>query len=271
MQEKNIKVSIITVCRNSENTIEKTITHVINQTYQNIEYIIIDGQSEDGTLGIIDNYRDHIRYIISEKDNGVYDAMNKGLKLASGELIGITNSDDWYEFDTIEKIVDFYEKSNGEIDFLYGNINVFYKEILLFKEEPRPKAFLCFMPAIPHPSVFIKGNIYKKYHFDTHYKAGADYDLILKLYKKKYVFKNTHLTLSNYRLGGFSESNALISFKESMIISLKNSNALSFLPILILKISLKLLSPFYRYHMMKNVKKSLKKYDDCAGFTPNLK
>jgi len=101
---KDILVSIITPCLNSKKTIRKTIESVINQTYKNIEYIIVDGESTDGTIEIINEYREKYKdciKFISEKDNGIYDAMNKGIKLCSGSLIGIINSDDYYETNAV--------------------------------------------------------------------------------------------------------------------------------------------------------------------------
>ena len=103
-----ILVSILTPCYNSAKTIEKTLECIEKQTYTNIEYIIIDGGSTDGTLEIIDRHRSRLPEkltVISENDNGIYDAMNKGIRLAKGELIGIVNSDDWYEHDTVEQAV----------------------------------------------------------------------------------------------------------------------------------------------------------------------
>jgi glycosyltransferase involved in cell wall biosynthesis len=104
MTKVNSYFSIITVCYNSEKTIERTITSLRNQTYQNFEYIIIDGGSTDSTLEIIKKNLDVVSILVSEKDEGIYDAMNKGIDLASGEIIGIINSDDWYENDTLENI-----------------------------------------------------------------------------------------------------------------------------------------------------------------------
>ncbi len=109
--------SIITVCYNSEKTIERTIKSVLNQTESNYEYIIVDGGSTDKTLDIVKNYEDafngRLKYI-SEKDNGIYDAMNKGIGMAKGELIGLINSDDYYELDALENIKKEYEKLEDE-------------------------------------------------------------------------------------------------------------------------------------------------------------
>ncbi|MDO4190908.1 MAG: glycosyltransferase, partial [Bacteroidales bacterium] len=118
-------VSIITVCFNAEKTIEQTIQSVINQTYSNIEYIIIDGKSTDSTLNIVSKYKDNIATIISEPDNGIYDAMNKGIKLSSGELIGIINADDWYEKDAVKIMVNKYlSTENKDNSLYYGMIRI---------------------------------------------------------------------------------------------------------------------------------------------------
>lgn len=120
----NPKFSIITVCFNSEETIERTIISVLSQSYQNFEYIIVDGASTDGTLGIVEKYvekyPDKIK-LISEKDDGIYDAMNKGIRVASGDLIGIVNSDDYYETDALENISETYDGEKYEI--VYGIIH----------------------------------------------------------------------------------------------------------------------------------------------------
>ena len=114
-------VSIITICRDSEKTISKTIESVKNQTYKNIEYIIIDGKSEDRTIDIIQSYKDNISKIISEKDDGIYDAFNKGMSLAQGQFLGIINSDDVYKTNSL-KIISKYIKKNDKIDFIFGSV-----------------------------------------------------------------------------------------------------------------------------------------------------
>ena len=106
----NPKISIVTACLNSESTIEKTIKSVLGQSYDNIEYIIIDGGSTDGTLDIINKYKDKLSYIVSEKDNGIYDAFNKGLKIFKGELIGFVNSDDYLLPDAMNILCKYYNE-----------------------------------------------------------------------------------------------------------------------------------------------------------------
>ncbi len=130
-------VSIITVCLNSEKTIEQTIQSVINQTYPNIEYIIIDGKSTDRTLEIIDKYKGKISILVSESDEGIYDAMNKGLKLATGELIGIINSDDWYESDAVETIVNSF-LADRNVQVIYGNMDVYDQDKFIRTIYPSP-------------------------------------------------------------------------------------------------------------------------------------
>ena len=213
-------VSIITVCLNSERTIEQTIQSVVNQTYPNIEYIIIDGKSTDGTLKILSKYRDKISKLVSEKDKGIYYAMNKGLKLATGELIGIINSDDWYELDAVEIIVNtFLEDRKAQI--IYGNINVYDKDKFIRIKYPSPlKELHIEMAAISHSSVFITGGDYKKYGFNTKYKIGADYDLLLKLYSRNYKFRYINRNIANFRVGGYNELNRFKRSIENTRISL---------------------------------------------------
>lgn len=217
---KNIKVSIITPCYNSEKTIEKTLLSVLNQTYQNYEYIIIDGGSVDGTLDIVRKYAEQFEgklHLISEKDNGIYDAMNKGVGMATGELIGIVNSDDWYEADAIENILDKY--SGAEYEVVYGmlrNINldgeeksvVFYNHIFLEEK------------MINHPTCFITRQTYEDFgKYSTEYKSSADYAYLLKLMdSKKVVFTPIYKIISNFRVGGMSAS--MTGYRETLKIKL---------------------------------------------------
>ena len=121
MFKKNPKITIITVVKNGEKYLEKNIKSLINQSYQNYEHIIIDGLSKDKSLEIAKKYKDKIYKIISEKDNGIYDAMNKGIKNATGDIIGILNSDDHYNVDALE-IVKTYFENKQDIDFLFGSV-----------------------------------------------------------------------------------------------------------------------------------------------------
>lgn len=196
-------VSIITVCFNSAKTIEQTILSVLHQTYSNIEYIIIDGGSSDGTQGIIKKYSDRVAYSVSEPDNGIYDAMNKGIRAATGEIIGIINSDDWYDLDAIAKVVEIYSKNKG-VDVIHGGIRIYENERFSTSYCPRIKELnLCM---IPHPSCFITKAAYNQYGvYNINYRIAADYELVARIYsaKGKFVYYNT--ILANLRMGGASD------------------------------------------------------------------
>lgn len=204
-----MKVSIITPSFNSDKTIEETINSVLSQTYKNIEYIIIDGGSKDKTLEIIDKYKDKIAKIISEPDKGIYDAMNKGIKLATGEIIGILNSDDLY-FDeyVIENIVMVFQKNN--IDCLWGDLVYFKYDKNKFTRIWRAGEYKLgifktgWIP--PHPTFFIKKEIYEKYgNFRLDFPVAADYELMFR-FLEKYKIKGYYLPkfLVKMRVGGNS-------------------------------------------------------------------
>ena len=214
-------VSVITVAYNSVSTIEQTIKSVINQTYKNIEYIIIDGGSTDGTQDIVEKYKNNISQFISGKDNGIYDAMNKGIGLANGEIIGIINSDDWYEADAVENVVNAFA-INSEAGIVYGN--VFYVEENKKQKLKVPDNLktLWYQMAIPHSTIFIKNSVYKKFGlFDLEYKIAADYELIVRLYSKGVAFKYLNHVLANFRFGGISQRKILECKAETSKISYK--------------------------------------------------
>ena len=183
-----MKVSIITVCLNSEKTIENTIQSVLFQSYKNIEYIVIDGNSTDNTKSILGKYADFISTVVSEPDKGLYDAMNKGLKLATGDVIGILNSDDLYkDLFVVEKVMKQFDE---QVDSVYGDIVYVDKNDItrivrywhsgLFK---RYKMKFGWMP--PHPAFFVRRKIYERYgEFNTNFKNSADYELMLRLIYK---------------------------------------------------------------------------------------
>ena len=187
-------VSIITVSYNAVSTIEETINSIINQTYINIEYIIIDGGSNDGTIEIIKRYANKISYWISEPDKGIYDAMNKGIKLAKGEWINFMNCGD--TFYSASSIFDIMSLSLKESDVIYGNTNLVYKYGSLIKKGDVVKANN-YMP-FGHQAAFTKKNILKKYLFDTHYKICADRHLYYRIYRDKGTFEYINVTISNY-------------------------------------------------------------------------
>lgn len=205
-----MKISIITVCYNSSKTIEKTILSVANQTYKNIEYIIVDGNSKDITVSIIEKYQNKISKWISEPDKGLYDAMNKGILMATGDLIGILNSDDTFNSNTvIEEIANFHKKNS--IEASVGNI-IQHKEngkiVRLYSSKywnPN-KLKVGFMP--PHPSIFFKRELFDKFgNYDLGFKIGADYELITRFFlKNKIIWKYSGVTTTAMLVGGLSSS-----------------------------------------------------------------
>ena len=187
-----MKVSIITVSFNSEKTIEQTILSVLGQTYKNIEYIIVDGNSSDNTLSIINKYSSKIAHVLSEPDKGIYDAMNKGIELASGDLIGILNSDDVYAYsNVITDIVKKIHASNAKsiyADLVYVDKNDLFKVKRYWKsgEYKRKKFKMGWMA--PHPTVFIKREIYTQFGtFNLSLKSAADYELMLRFFYKEKI------------------------------------------------------------------------------------
>jgi glycosyltransferase involved in cell wall biosynthesis len=206
-------VSIITVVLNGESHLEDTINSVLSQTYENLEYIIIDGGSTDRTNEIIDSYSDNISKHISEPDEGIYDAMNKGISHSTGDLIGILNSDDYYNDNrVIEKIVQVFE--NHKTDSIYANIDyvspnqdgkIIRKWISgPFKENSFRKGW---HPA--HPGFFVKKEIFQEFGlYDLSYKIAADFELMLRFLEKhkitNYYFPES---IINMRLGGASNKN----------------------------------------------------------------
>lgn len=207
-----MKVSIITVCFNAEEFIESCIKSVISQDYNDIEYIIIDGNSTDTTLQIINSYKKNISKIISEKDKGIYDALNKGIKLATGDVIGFLHADDFFASNNVlSTIVSTFIKFKAHI--VYGNLDYVDREnpskiIRKWRSQEFNEKLILFgwMPA--HPTVYIKKEIYKEHGlFDTNYKYAADYDLLIRFfYKTNFIKKYLSEVIIKMRVGGLSNS-----------------------------------------------------------------
>ncbi len=215
-----MKISIITVCLNSEQTIEQTIQSVVNQKDDNCEYIIVDGASKDNTLAIIGKYKDVIDKVVSEPDGGIYDAMNKGIALASGEIIGIINSDDWYEPEVFTAVRKCFQDSNADI--VYGNLNLIYPDGNQYILKPGDIEKLRYQMEVPHPTVFIKREIYKKFGgFSTTYDISSDYDLVLRLYVNGVKFEHLDKVIANFRMGGISNRKEEKCIEETLVISQK--------------------------------------------------
>ncbi len=216
---KGTKVSIITPCLNSKKTIRQTIESVLNQTYENIEYIIVDGGSTDGTLAVIREYaplfQGRLKYV-SEKDRGIYDAMNKGIRLSTGRMIGIINSDDWYEPDAVEQIMSEWSWSE-KYQVIYGYCKVFendrIKLIMKNRHEGLPKAM------ISHPTCFVTREIYQDFGmFLRAFRILGDYELMIRLHNSRQVsFIQIKKILANYRTGGASDNPKLYAKEYSIV------------------------------------------------------
>ena len=217
-------VTVLTPCYNSGKTIEKTLECIENQTYKNIEYIIIDGDSTDNTLDLIERHRSRLPKqltVISEKDNGIYDAMNKGIKLARGQLVGIVNSDDSYEKDTVEQVVNHFCDNPYEV--IYGMQRTYLdgkeKAVVIYHHNFLPQQM------VTHPTCFVTKDAYEKFGvFDTQYHSAADYDLMLRYFKSgEVIFTPVYRVLSNFTLGGISSSqtgvreNALVRYRHGYL------------------------------------------------------
>lgn len=231
-----MKITIITVCYNSISTLEKSILSVANQTYKNIEYIIIDGDSTDGTLDLIKKHQDKITHWISEPDQGLYDALNKGISLATGDLIGILNSDDtFYSTNVVAEIANFHKLN--DIDASVGNIiqhNDSGKIVRKYSSKywNPEKLKIGFMP--PHPSIFLKASLFSIHgNYVLGYKIGSDYELITRFFlKNKISWKYSGIITTSMLVGGLSSSGSssykLITQEIQKALSI---NEISFSPI----------------------------------------
>ena len=212
------KFSVITVCYNAEATIEDTIQSVISQTYHHVEYIIVDGASKDRTMDIVNRYREHIAIIVSERDKGLYDAMNKGIGLATGDYLCFLNAgDSFHEDDTLQQMVHSIHTPQLP-DVLYGETELVDHEghFLRMRRLSAPevltwKSFRQGM-LVCHQAFFPRRDLVMPY--DLRYRFSADFDWCIKIMKKSKVLHNTHLTLIDYLAEGMTTRNHKASLKE---------------------------------------------------------
>ena len=221
--KKNFKISVITVTKNSEKFLEENINSLKNQTYKNFEHIIIDGNSTDRTVEIIKKNKDKIDYWVSEPDEGLYDAMNKGIKACTGDIIGILNSDDIY-FSEALKFVNQYFTEQENLDFLFGTVE---KHKLMHGYYPEKIKWTFGFYTTHSVGFFIKKSSQMKIGFyDTRYKYSADYDLFYKMIVKKKMFgiatKKDEI-FGKFRQGGLSSRIKYLDFlKENNRIRINN-------------------------------------------------
>lgn len=218
-----MKVSIITITYNSAATVEDTLKSVVNQDYPNIEYLIIDGKSKDSTLQIVDKYKDKITTIVSEKDKGLYDALNKGIGLATGDIVGMLHSDDLYASDhVISDIVKTFE-NNKDAEGVYADLvfvdrNDINKVTRTWESGDYEEGdFLNgWMP--PHPTFFVKKECYERYGvFNTTLRLSADYELMLRMiHKNKIKLAYLPQVVVKMRMGGVSNVSFFVRLKANL-------------------------------------------------------
>ena len=204
-------VSVVTVVFNGALHLEQAIRSVLAQSYDNIEFIIVDGGSTDGTLEIIRRYNDRIDQWVSEPDRGLYDAMNKGIALSSGDLIGFLNADDWYEPGAIAAVVEACRPAEGRNTIIAGMWNLVFEEIGLTVRATPSLKFHLGMP-ISHQAMFVPRGVYDSIGgYDLRYRYAADLDMLLRLHTNRVRFHFLDSVLVNFRTSGTSERH----FRES--------------------------------------------------------
>ena len=210
-------ISVITIVFNGEKHLEQSIRSVLDQDYPLIQYIIIDGGSTDNSVSIIRKYEKRLYYWKSESDNGISDALNKGISHATGEIVGIIHADDWYEPGVFQKVAE----NMGEADVCFGDIQLWNGQ----KKEFIQKAnfeLLSREMTINHPTVFIKKNAYDRLGgFDSKYRCAMDFDLLLKMKVNQCRFKYIPHVLANMRWGGFSDKQWKTGCRETLEIKNK--------------------------------------------------
>lgn len=222
MNDRGTKISIVTVCYNSGRTVKRLIESILSQAYDNIEFIIIDGGSSDDTTDIVKQYCDGIAFFSSEPDEGVYDAMNKGISKSTGDILAFINSDDWLEEGVLKNIAELYEKERPDI--IYGDYAVVWgKDKIHYTSQ----AGICmeelyYRGSFCHQAMFFKKNIFNTLGgYDLCYRIAADYDLILRAYNKNAVFRYYPGIICYFQKGGVSTRNAEGCAEEAREIALR--------------------------------------------------
>lgn len=227
-----MKISLITVSYNSAKTIADTINSIRAQSYPDIEYVIVDGASSDQTLKLINSSYYPGIVLISEPDNGIYDAMNKGVDIATGDVIGILNSDDVYQDSEVIKDVMTYFMSDPDLDILYGDLvyvktDDLSKVVRKWRSRPTYPNFFEHANVPPHPTLFLKKQVYNQVgRFDLRYKLAADYEFMLRVFKK-FDFKSRYVPrlMVKMRLGGATNKNIknILNGNKEIILAWRNN------------------------------------------------
>lgn len=218
-----MKVTLITVCRNSVSTIGSTIESVIAQGIDDLEYIIVDGASDDGTLEVTQSYKEHIHTIITEPDDGIADAFNKGIRLSKGEIIGIINSDDLLLPGALKKITDYFAR-HSDVEVVHGDVLLFNGNTLIKRIAPSGRWWYFWRFVLfNHPSTFVRRGIYERYGlFSINYKIAMDVDIFLRWLKNGVRINYLPEPLVRMQAGGMSGRNAFQAFYEAKKASINN-------------------------------------------------
>jgi glycosyltransferase involved in cell wall biosynthesis len=246
-----MKITLITPSYNAEETIEKTILSILRQKDDNVQYIVIDGGSTDKTLEIVSKYQNDIDVIISEKDEGIADAYNKGISLATGDLIGIIAANDQLINNALDKIKKAY---NGYSDVICGNIIDYNGERYLRRHSDANLKNLSFQTSLMHPATFIKKEAYLKYgKYSLKYKCAIDRELFLRFYKMGATFQIIDIDISFFVQGGISTQNPCkYAYPEDAQISIKYGTP-------ILQAKMHLYKAVLQYYISRSIKNSFKK------------
>jgi len=214
-------ISIVTVVYNGEDYLEETILSILNQTYENVEYLIIDGGSTDGTLDIIKKYENKIDYWISQKDEGVYDAMNKGIKLLSGNWINFMNAGDFFYNEQV--LCQIFENTFSSIDIIYGDYQELYPSGAKKQIQPKSINRINEGMTLCHQGCFISSTYHKKHLFSLTYSISCDFEFIYNAYQRNANFKYVAIVVCSYLIGGMSAQNAMDAKIQDWLIVEKNT------------------------------------------------
>ena len=252
---KKYKISIITVCFNSEKTIKKTLLSIQNQKYNKIEHMIIDGKSNDKTISIVKKF-EHVKKIISEKDHGIYDAMNKGLKIATGDIVGFLNSDDFYASSNVLNLVNKTFNQDPKLEACYADLvyihpNDACKVLRYWKSNNFSYGSFAKGWCPPHPTFFVRRSVYERFgKFDLNYRIASDVDLMMR-FLEKHKIKSQYVpeVWIKMRMGGTTNKNfrnIWLQNKEILHSLNKNNLSVNFTKFFAFKILSRILQYFKR-------------------------
>lgn len=238
-------ITVVTVCYNAVNELEKTMLSVLNQTYDNIEYIVIDGGSKDGTVDIIEKYANRLAYWVSEPDKGIYDAMNKGIRAAKGEWINFMNAgDEFVGWDVLER---FIPQIDRDVIIAYGDTMMRYScKTILRKNHPIEEMAHCMVPG--HQAAFIRKSYHQIHLYDISFKSSADFNFFYQAYFSKMKFQYIPIVVVNY------EAERGVSSVNYRLVQMENARVLGKDKSLRWKVSLFFI---LKFHYLKKILKSV--------------